>query len=126
MFRCVPAFVIGSTMFFQCSSNIAQTRNAVDSIAVSHVGEPFHQQTNKTETHVLVQSQDTARVAKYAVLRLNDLEVVFNGNYNRGGYARWVGDNRIEVLNIPSYVTEVSDTALYKREILIDGIQRGE
>jgi hypothetical protein len=108
----------------QCRSNQAQSKKAYDSIISVKVGKPFDARLNKAKTHALIQSKDSGSAAtdyRYVVIKRKTNEVLLEGKFNSGGYVKWINDNQVEVFNVPKHVTVMGDSALYKRQIFLEG-----
>ena len=109
----------------QCKSNLAQTRKSYDSLVKARMGKSFVEKISPGKTYSLVQANDTGKYAddfRYAVIRLKKNEVVLEGRFTRGGYARWINDKMIEVLSVPRHITNVPDSSLYKVQIFLEEI----
>ena len=121
----IPVIVLcGGLLLTQCKSNLAQTKNSYDSLVLAKVGKPYEEKLSPSKKYAIVEASDTGKLAdhfRYAVIRLEENEVVLEGKYNRGGYVRWINDSRIELMTIPRHITNVPDSSLYKQEILLEG-----
>lgn len=123
--RFIPIVLLcGGLLLVQCKSNLAQTKKSYDSLVTAKVGKPYEEELSPSKKYALVEASDTGALAdhyRYAVIQLNGNEVVLEGKFNRGGYARWINDTMIEVLTIPRHITNVPDSSLYKKQILLEG-----
>jgi hypothetical protein len=121
--RIIPAALLLICFLTQCKTNNAQSSKAFKKVVVSKVGDNYETVPNQRKSYALVQSKDsidTAASVKYAVIRISDNEVVLDGKYNRGGYVKWKDDKTVEVVNIPAHIKTVTDTAVYRRQILLE------
>ena len=120
----VTLLFLGALMM-HCKSNLAQTKKSYDSLLNAKFGTNYTEKVNPSKTYSLIHSQESATAVDfpYAVIKLKDNEVVLEGKYNRGGYAKWLTDTTIEVLTIPRHVTKVPDTTMYKRQIFIEPLR---
>jgi hypothetical protein len=78
---------------------------------------------NGANTYSLIHSSDTSGNKgsfNYFVVKHDNKKVILEGKYNPGGYVKWAGDSRVEVLSIPKHVQTVPDTSMYKRVILLE------
>jgi hypothetical protein len=95
----------------------AQVRN--DSAANSVSGAP-KQTFNTLRTYSIVYVKEFEGKVSYSILNVQSRDIVLQGSLNQGGYVRFVNDNTIETFNVPSHVTNIIDSAIYKRTIFLE------
>jgi hypothetical protein len=121
-YRYVPLFLLLGLMFLQCKPNLAQSKKTYDSLITARVGNDYVEAASPSGQLMLLKEKDLAgkQEFRYAVARPSQRKVLFEGKYNRGGYVKWINEKTIEQYSVPKHIEKVVDSALYKRQILID------
>jgi hypothetical protein len=120
-------FVAILVTLFHCRSGQSRKKYTFENVAVVHAGKNFLQQKNREATHSLVHSADTSATQQYfnyAIITLKNNNIVVSGRYRRGGYARWLSNGNVEVFTVPAEVQHVTDSSIYKTEIILNDLRK--
>ncbi len=112
---------ISITCFFSCASQPSTTNQSKqENVIFSKLGRNLSTIENESKTHILYyQNQEgdqAARQYKYAVVTKSKNTIVLEGSFKLG-YVKWISDNSIEVLSLPSL--SVQDEASHKKVFFI-------
>jgi hypothetical protein len=122
-YRYVPLFLFVALMFLQCKPNLAQSKKTYDSLITVHLGNDYTE-TNSPSGKLSLLKEKESQAGKsefhYAVANPSQRKIIFQGKYNRGGYVKWINDKMIEQYSVPKHIENVVDSALYKRQIIVE------